>query len=107
MGRGGVRLAITALWATLLAYWVVTARQPASPRLLIPLLWLSWIFYWALSARRVKRTRWREPPAAAAIDIVPLILAFFLLAAPHGLAGPLGHRFLPRTSLIPWLGTLL
>jgi protein-S-isoprenylcysteine O-methyltransferase Ste14 len=70
-------------------------------------LWGIWLLYWNLSALRVKRTRWREPLASAAIHVVPLFLMTVLFVAPAVLPHLLRRRFLPPGTVAAWLGLVL
>jgi len=78
-----------------------------SPGGLIPYLWLGWLLYWTVAAGGVKRTRWRQQFAAAAIHVVPLACAILLLAAPYRFFPELlSDRFLPRSRSVAWLATV-
>lgn len=70
-------------------------------------LWGLWLLYWLLSALDVKRARWREPSASAAIHLVPLVLMALLFAAPELLPQLLRRRFLPPGAVSAGLGLLL
>jgi protein-S-isoprenylcysteine O-methyltransferase Ste14 len=70
-------------------------------------LWGAWLLYWLLSALDVKRARWREPLASAAIHLVPIVLTMVLFAAPAVLPELLRRRFLPPGIFPAGLGLCL
>ena len=70
-------------------------------------LWGIWLLYWLLSALKVKRSRWHEPFASAAIHQVPLVVMALLFAAPHAFPATFSRPFLPPGALVPGLGLLL
>ncbi|MGH7094524.1 MAG: hypothetical protein ACREFB_13445, partial [Stellaceae bacterium] len=78
-----------------------------SLRIAIPAMWIGWIGYWLVAARDVKRTRWREPPAADALHGVPLFLCMALLLAPRWLPAALSARPYPPGLAMPIAGTAL
>jgi protein-S-isoprenylcysteine O-methyltransferase Ste14 len=69
--------------------------------------WGAWLLYWLLSALDVKRARWREPFASAAIHVVPIVLMTVLFVAPAVLPQVLRRRFLPPGAFPAGLGLLL
>jgi protein-S-isoprenylcysteine O-methyltransferase Ste14 len=77
-------------------------------RIAIPALWAAWIGYWIVAARGAKRTRWQEGFAASALHGIPLLLCILLLAAPpRWQPALLTERLVPRGELLPLLGTAL
>lgn len=76
-------------------------------RIAIPAMWIVWIGYWLIAARNVKRTRWRESPAADAVHGVPLFLCMVLLLAPRWLPAVLTARLYPPGPALPTAGTAL
>lgn len=73
----------------------------------IPTLWVAWAVYWLVTAYDTKQTIWREPQAAQALHVVPLLLGFALLGAPRLVPAMLKARFVPAGSLLPSLGGVL
>jgi protein-S-isoprenylcysteine O-methyltransferase Ste14 len=61
-------------------------------RLLIPGLWLAWALIWLVMALRVKPVAWRESRASRIVNVIPLILAWWLMVA----------RRLPAWLMHPW-----
>jgi protein-S-isoprenylcysteine O-methyltransferase Ste14 len=75
-------------------------------QIIIPALWFAWLLYWIVAAADVKRTRWRETPAARLLHRVPLGLAAMLLL-PHRLEPIMTARCLPAGPLFPALGAIM
>jgi len=80
-------------------------RHPSA--LAIPALWAAWVVYWMIASAFAKPVRRRESLASRASHVVPLALGAALLAS-RRFAGPmLDARFLPRGPTWFWLGTTL
>jgi protein-S-isoprenylcysteine O-methyltransferase Ste14 len=64
-------------------------------------MWATWLLYWWVCAANVKRTVQREPLGQRALHVLPMAIAFGLLAIPPGARhGLLFTRFVQRS---PWL----
>ena len=70
-------------------------------------MWASWGAYWLALWLNVKANARREPLASRLLHIVPLMLAFLLLARP-GIPVPLlRERFLPLAEWPFWIGAAI
>ena len=74
---------------------------------LVSALWIAWVLYWWILARDVKATRRGEPVASRLAHILPLAFAVWLIAASRFPAGLLAQRFVPQTTLVMAIGTLM
>jgi protein-S-isoprenylcysteine O-methyltransferase Ste14 len=70
-------------------------------------MWLVWLAVWIVMARSVKATALSESRAQRLTHIIPLTLAFYLLAAPHVPWPALEARFLPLAYWPANLGLVL
>jgi protein-S-isoprenylcysteine O-methyltransferase Ste14 len=75
-------------------------------RLLIPALWGVWALVWIVMALRVKAVAWRESTWSRLVGLVPLVLAFWLLAA-RSMPGWLGQRWAEPSWILIGLGLTL
>lgn len=73
----------------------------------IPALWCAWLIYWSLAAIGAKPTRRQESFVSRVSHVVPLGLAFALLASQQMPAEWLSQRFVPRTAFWFWCGFVL
>lgn len=70
--------------------------------------WAVWVLYWMASAANVKRTLQREPLLSRASHVLPMVLAFALLAAPSRPdSGFLFVRFVPASLPLELAATLM
>ena len=74
---------------------------------LIQLLWLAWLVYWFVAGRNVKATRQVESVASRASHIIPLIVAFLLLAPRHLPGNFLGQQIVPWNDAFYPIGVVL
>ena len=74
---------------------------------LIALPWIAWCVYWQVASRGTKAVAYRESGASRALHIVPLALAFVLLAVPWLPVSWLNVRFVPWAAWPFWLGAAL
>ena len=70
-------------------------------------MWIAWVLYWWILARDVKATRRTEPVASRLAHILPLALAIWLIGASRFPAGLLAQRFVPQTTLVMAIGSLM
>jgi protein-S-isoprenylcysteine O-methyltransferase Ste14 len=75
-------------------------------RLAINGLWLAWVVFWAIGARGNKPDQRRESVASRVSHMLPLGIAFALLAMPAP-ARWLGAPLLPPSLAQAWFGTAL
>jgi protein-S-isoprenylcysteine O-methyltransferase Ste14 len=74
---------------------------------LVAFPWIAWAIYWYVASRGTKAVAYRESAASRALHIVPLAIAFMLLAVPS-LPWPwLNTRFVPWATWPFWLGAAL
>ena len=78
-----------------------------SPREWIDALWILFGLYWLVSAIKRKKTKLRETLLERFGYVLPLWVAFFLLARPEAHYGWLGVRFVPSGATSEWIGVLL
>lgn len=71
---------------------------------LLPALWATLAAYWWLSARDVKQTTRREPLVSRALHLGPMTLAAAILWSPRFDLLGLETRFMPRAPWVFWLG---
>lgn len=76
-------------------------------RLLFPLLWLVFIAVWFAMARGGKAVAERESVASRLSHYLPLLIAIYLIAAPHVPVAPLNDRFAPLSLWLVRLGAAL
>lgn len=76
-------------------------------RFVFPALWLSWAGYWWLASRDVKPTARREPLLSRMLHVLPLVLAFSLLALPRSVPTWLDLRFIAWAEWEFWAGAAL
>jgi protein-S-isoprenylcysteine O-methyltransferase Ste14 len=70
--------------------------------------WGIWVLYWMVSAARVKRTARWEPLSSRTAHLLPMLIAFALLATPHQPGNAwLFARFVPMSTLSEACGSLL
>ena len=74
---------------------------------LIALPWIAWWIYWRVASRGTKAVTYRESAASRALHIVPLAIAFILLAIPSQSVPWLNIRFVPLATWPFWLGAAL
>ena len=71
-------------------------------------LWLALGIYWLLAAITAKRAARTQSPGSRLLQIVPEIVAFFLLFGRWQRPAWLGWRFVPESALsVAWLGLAL
>jgi protein-S-isoprenylcysteine O-methyltransferase Ste14 len=75
-------------------------------RLLIPVLWVLWALVWLVMALRVKPVAWRESAASRIVNVIPLILAWWLFVA-RSLPDWLMQRWHEPSWAWLWLGAVL
>src|SRR3954447_18892197 len=76
-------------------------------RYVLPALWLAWAVYWWALSRSVKSTVRHESVASRLAHVVPLMVAFVLLAAPAPRFPFLNARLFPATAASFAVGVLL
>jgi protein-S-isoprenylcysteine O-methyltransferase Ste14 len=76
-------------------------------RIAIPAMWAGWIAYWLIAARDVKRSRWQESSWASARHDVPLLLCILLLVGGRWLPAILTLRLYPPGPTLPLVGAAL
>jgi len=74
---------------------------------LIALPWIAWWIYWRMASRNAKAVAYRESAVSRAFHIVPLAIAFILLAIPSLPLPWLNMRFVPLAIWPFWLGATL
>ena len=75
---------------------------------LIGASWALWVLYWMICAAHVKRTARREPLWSRASHLLPMVIAFGLLASPHdSYNGWLFARFVPVGAPPKLAGSIL
>ena len=72
-----------------------------------PLLWLAFIAVWIAMARGGKAIAERETVTSRLSHYLPLLIAIYLLAAPHVPIGLLNDRFAPLSLWLVRLGAAL
>ena len=70
-------------------------------------LWVLFGVYWLVAALKRKQTKKRESSGQRLAYVVPLILAFILLAEPWMSRGWLGARLFPFSETAAWIGLAL
>ncbi|HVC51632.1 MAG TPA: isoprenylcysteine carboxylmethyltransferase family protein [Stellaceae bacterium] len=78
-----------------------------SLQIAIPAMWAVWIAYWVIAARNVKRSRWRESAWASARHDVPLLLCILLLVGGRWLPAILTRHLYPPGPTLPLAGAAL
>lgn len=76
-------------------------------RYLIALAWIVWWLYWRAASRGAKVVAFRESATSRMLHIVPLVVAFILLAVPTIHVQRLNMRFVPWAAWPLLLGGLL
>jgi protein-S-isoprenylcysteine O-methyltransferase Ste14 len=76
-------------------------------RWFFPFVWLGFFAVWIAMARGGKAIAERESVASRLSHYLPLLVAIYLLAAPHVPFGLLNDRFAPLTLWLVRLGALL
>jgi protein-S-isoprenylcysteine O-methyltransferase Ste14 len=69
--------------------------------------WLILLAYWAITAFRVRPTERAEPAASRLAILLAVVVAFSILFGPWLRDTALGHRFIPNTPLVEYLGIAL
>src|SRR5579885_488495 len=83
------------------------SMMAASPFVLARDLWVLFGVYWLVAALKRKQTKKRESSGQRLAYVVPLILAFILLAEPWMSRGWLGARLFPCSETAAWIGLAL
>lgn len=78
-----------------------------APRSWIEGIWLSVAVVWAISALRLKPVARAQTPVSRLAEIVPLVLAAFLLFEARPRQSFLNDLVLSHTSAVQWTGVLL
>ena len=73
-------------------------------RWFFPLLWLVFIAFWIAMARGGKVVAQRESVSSRLSHYLPLVVAIYLLAAPHIPVALLNDRFAPLSLWLVRLG---
>ncbi len=63
--------------------------------------------YWLISALKRKKTKQRETWSQRFCYLLPLVVAFYLLARPEAHYGWLRARVVPTSLAVEWIGVLL
>ncbi len=79
----------------------------SSSREWINALWALFGLYWLISALKRKKTKQRETWSQRFRYVLPLFVAFYLLARPEAHYGWLGARVVPANPAVEWIGVLL
>ena len=79
----------------------------SSSREWINALWALFGLYWLISALKRKKTKQRETWSHRFRYVLPLFVAFYLLARPEAHYGWLAARFVPTSPAVEWIGVLL
>ncbi|HEY2103782.1 MAG TPA: isoprenylcysteine carboxylmethyltransferase family protein [Chthoniobacterales bacterium] len=73
----------------------------------ISFCWMLFAVVWLLAAFATKQTVYRESRLQRLRYIIPLLLAWFLLAKGHRLTDPLNYRVIPHVDALAWIGAML
>ncbi len=74
---------------------------------LIPAIWVAWALYWCIAAFATKPVRRKESVGSRLTHYIPLLLAILLVISPRLAGTVLATRFLPRSVILFWIGTVL
>jgi protein-S-isoprenylcysteine O-methyltransferase Ste14 len=72
-------------------------------RHLFPAIWIAWAGYWWVRSRGVKPAERIESPASRLLHVIPLLVAFALLAFDRVPGSALNDRFYPWAPWMFWL----
>jgi protein-S-isoprenylcysteine O-methyltransferase Ste14 len=73
----------------------------------IRILWLVLLVYWLWGAIHTKSTRRRESRVGSTARTLLTVFLFVFLFSPVARIGWLAARFVPRSSIVSWLGVIL
>ena len=73
---------------------------------LFPAAWIAWCLYWLCASFNAKPSRRSETVVSRLTHYVPLILGITLLTFSRLAGAALGHRFLPRSAALFWIGAV-
>ncbi len=79
----------------------------SSSREWINALWALFGLYWLISALKRKKSKQRETWSQRFCYLLPLVVAFYLLARPEAHYGWLRARVVPASPAVEWIGVLL